>query len=88
MMKIKPMLLLELLEQKKMSVAGFACELEVELSEVDKLLNGESVEIHTARQFINYITADEAQRLIDWQALKLENPLACEADEFLGDEDD
>ncbi|MCL2798511.1 MAG: hypothetical protein FWD58_10790 [Firmicutes bacterium] len=86
-MKIKPQLLKEFLEKKKMSVAGFACELEVDVSEIEILLNGEAVEVETARKFIYYVTADEAQHLIDWEALGIENPLAYKPDEYGGDEE-
>jgi len=87
-MKIIGRLLAEYLEKQKMSKELLACEMGTEVAEVEKLLSGEAVELMTAKAFIDYFTADEAQALIDWAALEKVNPLACEADELLKESKD
>jgi len=79
-MKVKRELLLKYLKKNNMTAADLAREIGVSLAEVEKMLNGETVGVNTARKFIRYFTADEAQRLIDWEAIGKENPLVCEAD--------
>ena len=79
-MKVKRELLLKYLKKNGMSAADLAHQMGVSLAEVEKMLSGETVGVNTARKFIRYFTADEAQRLIDWEAIGKENPLACEAD--------
>ena len=79
-MKVKVKLLQEHLKGKGMTAADFARDAEIDESEVGKMLGGAAVDFDTARRFILYFTADEAQLLIDWDALGKENPLACEAD--------
>ena len=75
-MKVKEKLLRRLLDDYVMSGAEFAREMGVDVSEVEKMLNGEAVGVNTARKFIGYIGADKAQRLIDWDAMGKKNPLA------------
>ena len=85
-MKVKVKRLLSLMDKRGMTSADLAREMEVELSEVEKLLNGEAVDEPTARKFIYYLGADEAQRLVDWEAIDKENPLADSNDEGSDDE--
>jgi plasmid maintenance system antidote protein VapI len=79
-MKVKTKLLQAFMEKHKMTAAGLAQEIEISVSEVEKLLNGEAVDERTARKFIYYFGAGEAQRLVDWKAINKVNPFACEAD--------
>lgn len=80
-MKVKPILLQEYLDQTEMSAEKLSNALDVDVSEVEKLLSGEAVSKKTALEFIEYFGADKAQELIDWDAIGKQNPLACEADE-------
>jgi transcriptional regulator with XRE-family HTH domain len=80
-MKVKTDELRKLLKRKGMSIADLARAMGVSAAEVEKMLNGEAVGVNTARKFIRYFTADEAQALIDWDAIGKKNPLACEADD-------
>ncbi|MBS5023012.1 MAG: hypothetical protein KH054_07620 [Firmicutes bacterium] len=48
----------------------------INAAEVEKLLNGETVDENTARRFIYYFGADNAAKFIDWAAIGKENPLA------------
>lgn len=59
-----------------MTVLEFACEMGVTVSVIEKMLNGEAVEIKTAQLFINCLGAKKASQLIDWDALGKKNPLA------------
>ena len=85
-MKVKPNLLRRVMEKYNLDGAALAREMEVELPEVEKLLSGERVGYDTAKNFIAYLGADEAQALIDWGALGKKNPLACEADAQYADD--
>ena len=87
-MKVKTKLLRNYLKRKGMSNDELARAMGVSVAEVIKMLEGKAVGVNTARHFIRYFTADEAQRLIDWEAIGKENPLACDADkEIPGDEE-
>ena len=77
-MKIIPKVLLGYLQENKITAERFADELEVKMSEVEKLLNGDSVEYKTAVLFIYYFGADKAQHIIDWNGMGIKNPLAKE----------
>jgi len=46
------------------------------VSEIEKLLKGEVVGQKTASLFIDFFGANEAQFYVDWDALKLINPLS------------
>lgn len=85
-MKVKTKMLQAFLQTKGMTKEVFAEEIEVNLSEVEKMLNGEAVDEKTARKFIYYLGAGEAQRFIDWKAIGKTNPFACGADEDDTDE--
>jgi len=87
-MKIKTKKLRAYLIRKKMSNEELARAMGVSVAEIDKMLDGEAVGINTARKFIRYFSADEAQALIDWDAIGKVNPLACEADKELPDNED
>lgn len=78
-MKIKVAKLQEYLKQNKLTKEEFAKKLGVHVNEVLKMLNGEAVGINTARKFINTLTSDEAQKLIDWDAIGVKNPLGEKA---------
>lgn len=73
-MKIKKELFQAFLDKHNITAAILAREMGVAVSEVEKLLNGDTVNEATARQFIHYFGADEAARLIDWAAIGKENP--------------
>jgi len=73
-MKIKVKLLQQFMTKKKMSAADLAEEMEVDISEVEKLLNGEAIDKKTAQKFIRYFGVDKAVDLIDWNAIGRENP--------------
>jgi plasmid maintenance system antidote protein VapI len=79
-MKVRKKLLLQMLDENSMTVEGLARNMGVGVGEIKKLLDGQAVDEPTARKFISYFGADDAQRLIDWEALGKINPLACEAD--------
>ena len=87
-MKIKTKKLRAYLIRKKMSTEDLAQAMGVSVAEINKMLNGQAVGINTARKFIRYFTAGEAQALIDWEAIGKENPLACEVDKELPDSED
>lgn len=77
-MKIKTQLLREYLGKKKLSVEELADDMETSVAELEKLLNGEAVDVKAATLFIFYFGADEAQKFIDWEAIGKKNPLANE----------
>lgn len=79
-MKIKGKLLSRLLEKHGLTAADFARDVEIDVSEVDKMLNGEAVGERTARKFIYYVGPIEADRLIDWAGMNKKSPFACGAD--------
>ena len=85
-MKIKANMLLSLMEKKGLTKEGLAREMGVDVSEVEKLLNGEAVIEQTARKFIYYFGADEAQRFVDWEAIGKKNPLDGETGNGSGGE--
>lgn len=85
-MKVKVAKLWEYLKQKELSVEDFAKKLHLSTDEVEKMLRGEAVGINTARKFINGLSAELAQDLIDWEAIGVSNPLA--EDENRQEEDD
>ena len=84
-MKVKGKLLQRLLGKHGMTVEDFARDAEIDVSEVERMLNGESVGERTARKFIVYVGPIEAERLIDWTAMGVRNPFDCEADAERGD---
>ena len=75
-MKIKTEKLLALLENKGITGAELAAVIGVPAVEIEKMLNGEAVDVHTARKLIYYLGADAAQHYIDWDAIGKINPLA------------
>ena len=79
-MKVKVILLKKYMKQKEMSPEKLASVMDVKVSEVEKMLNGEVVTEDTAIAFIEYLGADKAQELIDWEAIGKQNPFACNAD--------
>ena len=87
-MKVIKEKLLSYLERKGLTAECFARAIGVGVSEIEKLLNGEAVDEPTARKFIYYLGADEAQHFIDWVAINKINPLACEGGEKRSDDDE
>jgi transcriptional regulator with XRE-family HTH domain len=75
-MKVKVSKLWEYLKQTEMTKEDFAQKLHLSIGEVEKMLRGEAVGINTARKFINGLSANTAQELIDWDAIGVDNPLA------------
>lgn len=84
-MKVKTKLLLKYLKRSSMSNDDLARAMGVSVIEIDKMLDGKTVGVNTARKFIRYFTADEAQALIDWDAIGKVNPLANEIAPLDGD---
>ncbi|GHV04105.1 hypothetical protein FACS1894211_16750 [Clostridia bacterium] len=83
-MKVKKERLLQFLKESEMTATDLAREMGIDVSEVEKMLNGEAVCRKTAERFIHYFGADLAQRYIDWKAIGKKNPLACKADKRNG----
>ena len=77
-MKVRRKLLLQIMEETAMNNEMLARNIGVDVSEIKMLFAGEAVGIKTARKFIYYFGADDAQRLIDWEAIGKKNPLADE----------
>ena len=75
-MKVKKELLLQVLKERAMTCGDLARETGISAGEIERLLSGEAVDEPTARRFIYYFGADEAQGLIDWEAIGKKNPLA------------
>lgn len=75
-MKVKKELLQNYLDEHELTAAMLARNMCVNAEEVEKLLNGETVNEETARRFIYYFGADNAAKFIDWAAIGKENPLA------------
>lgn len=73
-MKIKKELLQAFLDKYSISAAILAREMSLNQAEMEKLLNGETVNEETARRFVYYFGADEAEKMIDWSAMGKENP--------------
>ena len=73
-MKVKTELLQAFMQKYELSAAILAREMGVAVGEVEKLLNGETVNEETARRFIYYFGADEAVKMIDWAAIGKQNP--------------
>lgn len=74
-MKIKKELLQAFMDKHGITAAILAREMGVAVAEVEKLLNGETVDENTARRFVYYFGADEAVKMIDWAAIGKANPL-------------
>jgi transcriptional regulator with XRE-family HTH domain len=87
-MKVKIKRLKKYLKDNGLTKEELACDMGVSAAEVEKMLNGQTVGVNTARKFIAFFGADDAQSLIDWEAIGKKNPLACEADTETEDEDD
>ena len=79
-MKVKSKMLTLYLMANGMTGAEFAREIGVGATEVEKMLNGEAVDEPTARKFIYYLGADEAQYFVDWEAIGKINPFAADDD--------
>ena len=76
-MKIKKELLQDYLDEQEITATILARNMGINAAEVEKLLNGETVDENTARRFIYYFGADNAAKFIDWAAIGKENPLAA-----------
>lgn len=63
------------LDKRGFTRIEFAARLGIALSEVDKMLSGETVGCDTAKKFIYFMKADRAQHYIDWSAIGTDNPL-------------
>ena len=82
-MIVKAQKLQALLDRRELTRKDFADKLGVDVTEVDKMLEGEAVGYDTARKFVYYLKANRAQHLIDWDKLGVENPLAKDyADDY------
>lgn len=77
-MKIKTNLLQAFLDKYKITSEILAQDMGVKETEVETLLSGEAVDRKTAERFINYLGADEAAKMIDWDAIGKVNPLGDE----------
>lgn len=86
-MIVKARKLQALLDKRGLTRRAFAEKLGVDVDEVGKMLLGEAVGYDTARKFVYYLKADRAQRLIDWDKLGVDNPLAKDYEGYTnGDE--
>lgn len=63
------------LDKQQMTKSEFARELDVDIEEVDKMLNGERLGYETSKKFIYYMKATRAQKLINWKETGVKNPL-------------
>jgi len=77
-MKIKVEVLRAFLEKHNLTIEDFAQKSKMGVLEVEKLLNGEEIEIAPARKFIYFLGAYKAQKFVDWKAIDKKNPLANE----------
>lgn len=75
-MKIKKELLQAFMDKHGITAVILTREMGVAVAEVEKLLNGETVNEETARRFVYYFGADEAVKMIDWAAIGKANPLS------------
>ena len=75
-MKIKKELLQDYLDEQEITATILARNMGINAAEVEKLLNGETVDENTARRFIYYFGADNAAKFIDWAAIGKQNPFA------------
>ena len=73
-MKIKKELLQDYLDEQEITATILARNMGINAAEVEKLLNGETVDENTARRFIYYFGADNAAKFIDWAAIGKQNP--------------
>lgn len=87
-MKIKTRRLEAYLRHTQLTTADLARRMGVSVSEIERLLDGKAVGINTARKFIRYFSAEEAQHLIDWEAIGKENPLEADAAAEPDDDDE
>ena len=77
-MKVKAALLQAYIDKQSLTIADFARETEMSIADIERLLGGEAVDKPTARKFIYFFGAVEAQIFIDWAAMGITNPLASE----------
>ncbi len=74
-MIVKKEKLRKYLDKQQISKEEFAKELDVDISEVDKMLNGERIGYETSKKFIYYMKAARAQKFINWKETGVKNPL-------------
>jgi len=86
-MKVKGKDLQRLLEKHGLTAADFARDIEIDVSEVDKMLSGAAVGERTARKFIYYVGPIEADRLIDWAGMGKKSPFSGDNDKKGGNGD-
>jgi len=75
--KVKGNVLRQVMKRYGVGVADLARGMGVDASEVQKMLNGEVLDIETSRKFMNFFSAGNVQYLVDWPAIGKTNPLAC-----------
>ena len=68
-MKIRKELLQAFLDKYGITAAILAREMHTDEQEIKTLLDGGAVNEATARKFIYYFGADEAVKMIDWEAM-------------------
>lgn len=74
-MKIKKELLKAFLDKYNISVELLAKDMGIAAAMLETLLNGEAVDRKVAERFIHYFGAEEAAKMIDWDAIGKVNPL-------------
>lgn len=79
-MKIKTKLLLAYLDERKLSVSDLANEMKIDVTELERLLNGEAADKKIARRFIYHFGASKARRFVDWEAIGKKDPFADKED--------
>lgn len=91
-MIVKTKLLLLFMKKHGMTNADLARAMGVSVIEIEKMLDGKAVGVNTARKFIRYFSAEQAQALIDWDTIGKKNPLADDYPDVVSaddnDEDD
>lgn len=73
-MKIKKEIIRAFMNKYHISAQTLAEEIHVDLAEIEKLLDGKSVDENTARKFIYYFGVDEVMDAIDWEAMGKKRP--------------
>jgi len=75
-MYIFPEKLKAFMKQSGWSVEQLAAELDIEVSEVEKMLNGEYIDVGSSRKFIQYFKIPLVLSYIDFEKTGVDNPFA------------
>jgi len=86
-MKIREKVLLQIMDEDALSCESLADGLDLHISVVEKMLNGEAVKDDVALKLMSYFGAEDAQRLVDWEAEDEENDDDDDCDDDYGGDD-